>query len=237
MSGPDALRIVVVFPRLLGTYGDAGNATVLARRAQSFGLAAEIVTVEVGEPVPTSGDIYLLGGGEDANQLAAGRGIEADGGLVTAIDAGAVVLAVCAGFQLLGEPGLGILDVSTQPMAARAVGNVRARVCDLDPPLADPVLIGFENHRGGTVLGPNARPLSRVEAGTGNDVGAGHDGVVSGRIYATYLHGPVLAINPSLADHLLGLVAGALPERPPGSDAAVDRMRAERLAVIARERA
>ena len=194
--------------------------------------------VDVGDPIPTGGDIYLLGGGEDANQLAAARSIEADGGLVTAIDGGAVLLAVCAGFQILGTPGLGLLDIQTKRMATRAVGNVVGRACPVKPPLRDASLIGFENHRGGTTLGAGLSPLSVVDHGVGNSVGNGvaADGVVSGRIYGTYLHGPILAMNPALADHLLGLVVGDLPELLPGSDAATDRMRADRLAVVDAER-
>ncbi len=76
--------------------------------------------------------------------------------------------------------------------------------------LADPVLTGFENHRGLTELGPSAQPLARVETGIGN--GDGTEGAISGSIVATYLHGPVLARNPSLADHLLGMVTGVAQE-------------------------
>ena len=64
-----------------------------------------------------------------------------------------------------------------------------------------PTMTGFENHGGVTTLGPEARPLSRTVVGVGN--GAGTEGAWSGRVVGTYLHGPVLARNPSLADRLL----------------------------------
>ena len=78
-------------------------------------------------------------------------------------------------------------------------------------------LTGFENHRGGTVLGPAASPLSAVVKGAGNRAGDGFDGAIQGSVVATYMHGPCLARNPELADLLLSKVVGelsplALPE-------------------------
>ncbi|MCW2717776.1 MAG: cobQ 2 [Pseudonocardia sp.] len=88
----------------------------------------------------------------------------------------------------------------------RAVGEV---VAAPDPALLRCPLTGFENHLGATTLGPDATPLGRVERGFGNGVGDGAEGAVQGRVIATYLHGPVLARNPELADLLLGWVVGA----------------------------
>ncbi len=104
--------------------------------------------------------------------------------------------------------GLGLLDLATAPGPRRAVGEVVAR-CEL----ADVgLLTGFANHRGATTLGAGARPLGRVLAGPGNDTRSrrrhGLEGAIGGNVVATYLHGPVLARNPALADHLLGRVTG-----------------------------
>jgi CobQ-like glutamine amidotransferase family enzyme len=91
----------------------------------------------------------------------------------------------------------------------------------------DQRLTGFENHRGGTVLGPAAAPLAKVISGAGNRDGDGFDGVVQGSIVATYLHGPCLARNPQLADQLLSRVVGELAPIELGE---VDQLRRERLA-------
>ncbi|GAB4697645.1 hypothetical protein MOKP118_10680 [Mycobacterium avium subsp. hominissuis] len=88
-------------------------------------------------------------------------------------------------------------------------------------------LTGFENHRGGTVLGPAAAPLGAVVKGAGNRAGDGFDGVVQGSVVATYMHGPCLARNPQLADLLLGKVVGGLPELQMPE---VELLRRERLA-------
>ena len=88
-------------------------------------------------------------------------------------------------------------------------------------------LTGFENHRGGTVLGAEARPLAAVTKGAGNRDGDGIDGAVQGSVVATYLHGCCLARNPELADYLLSQVVGPLSGL---ALAEVDQLRRERLA-------
>ena len=231
-GGSSVLLIVHVYPHLLGTYGDAGNALVLYRRALARGIPAEIVAVHPGEPLPRTGDVYLLGGGEDAKQTAAAQELRADGGLAVAAEHGAAIFGICAGYQLLGQtflgvggvpaPGLGLLDVRTDRLEHRAVGNVLA---DPSAELGLPPLIGFENHGGATYLGPDAEPLGRVRIGVGNGQG-GHEGAVQGSIYGTYLHGPALALNPALADRVLGHAAGELP---PIDDTLVDELRRHRL--------
>ena len=250
-----AVRIVHIYPNLLGTYGDAGNALVLRYRVAARRMPCELVTVEVGQPVPREGDIYLLGGGEDAKQTAAAQALSADGALVAAAGRGAVVLGICAGYQLLGTTflgvggrpadGLSLLDVTTGRLARRAVGNVLVRSLPGPDGTRLPDLIGFENHGGATHIGPTARALGRVEIGVGNGDGSpngpgalpagnghgpGHDGrtegAVQGRIYGTYLHGPVLALNPALADRLIADVAGPLGEI---DDTLVERFRRHRL--------
>ncbi|MGH8891300.1 MAG: glutamine amidotransferase, partial [Acidothermaceae bacterium] len=123
MRAESALRVVSIYPTLLGTYGDGGNLRVLAQRARARGYDVEAIELDAGEPVPATADLYLLGGGEDDAQVAAARTLRRDDGFRSAVSAGAVVFAVCAGYQLLGEqfpgaegvlePGLALLDVST----------------------------------------------------------------------------------------------------------------------------
>jgi lipid II isoglutaminyl synthase (glutamine-hydrolysing) len=230
-----ALRLVSIYPVLLGTYGDGGNLRILATRARARGYDVEAIELDAGEPVPDGADLYLLGGGEDDAQVAAARSLRADGGLARAAANGAVVFGVCAGYQLLGamfpgsdgvpEPGLELLDVTTDRLPRRAVGELLAVPCaaGLEQPLT-----GYENHAGATHLGSGARPLARVEAGVGN--GSIFEGAVQGRVLGTYLHGPALARNPELADLLLTWVVGEA--LPPWVQADVDALRAERLGAV-----
>ncbi len=236
--GPSSLRLVWVYPDLLSTYGDRGNLLVLLRRARLRGIEAESVLVNADEPVPRSGDIYLMGGGEDLPQILAARRLRADGGLAAAAAADAVVFAVCAGYQVLGaefggtegQPvtGLGILDIRSGRGERRGVGEI---VADVDPELGVPRLTGFENHQGVTVLGPGVRPLARVTVGVGN--GDGTEGAYAGRVLGTYLHGPALVRNPGLADLLLTWAAGPLDPLDAAEENWARRLREERLTAVA----
>lgn len=235
---PDAAIIALVRPSWLGTYGDGGNALVLARRLRWRGIAAEILEVDGHDGVPLTSDFVVLGGGEDEAQTALARDARIRRSVTAAANAGAVVFGVCAGFQLLGtrfvtfdgecHDGLGLLDAVTErALPERAVGELLAR-SSLDG-IGD--LTGFENHGGSTSLGPGTPPLARVVVGTGNGDGSGTEGAVADRVVATYLHGPVLARNPALADHLLTLGTGPLP---PLEVPEVEQLRAERIAAARR---
>ena len=236
--GPSALRLVWVYPDLLSTYGDRGNLLVLERRARLRGLHVESVLVNADQPVPRQGDIYLMGGGEDLPQILAARRLRADGGLAAAAEGGAVVFAVCAGYQLLGtefggeegQPvaGLEILDIRSGRGERRGVGEILA---DVDPALGLPPLTGFENHQGVTRRGPGVAPLARVLTGVGN--GDGTEGVWARRVIGTYLHGPVLVRNPGLADLLLSWVAGRLPPLTAREEHWTQELRDQRLAAVA----
>jgi CobQ-like glutamine amidotransferase family enzyme len=237
-AGRDSrLRIVWVYPDLLSTYGDRGNLLVLSRRAGLRGIDVEAVEVNSDQPVPAGGDIYLLGGGEDLPQILAANRLRADAGLARAASGGAVVFAVCAGYQLLGDsfggvegepvPGLGILDISSGRGQRRGVGEL---VADADPELSVPRLTGFENHQGITRIGSAARPLGRVSLGVGN--GDGTEGAYAGKVLGTYMHGPALARNPGLADLLISWVAGRLPPLASADEDWAGQLRAERLTAV-----
>jgi hypothetical protein len=228
------LRVGFVYPELLGTYGDRGNAVVLVQRAAWRGHPAELVEVPAGAPVPGGLDVYLFGGGEDDPMHLAGAGLrESKAAIEAAVAGGAVVLAVCGGFQLVGHrylaadgtvlEGIGLLDLETRAGPTRLIGEV---VVDPDPPL--PRLTGFENHWGRTTLGPGLAPLGRVVTGGGNGDGQHVEGARAGRIVGTYLHGPVLARNPALADQLLADALGVDALEPLDTELE-GRLRAERL--------
>ena len=231
-------------PEVLGTYGDTGNALILAERARRRGIDAEVVHVGLTDDIPDSLDIYTLGGGEDTAQALAADKFRGTSGLARALGAGRPLLAICASLQVLGHwyedarglrvSGMGVLDITTRPQGHRAIGELVSE--PLLEGLTQP-LTGFENHGGGTVLGPDAAPLGRVISGVGNGTPKGcepgdvaHDGVVQSSIIATYMHGPVLARNPELADLLLARATGCdlVPLEVPG----VAELRAERLAGV-----
>jgi CobQ-like glutamine amidotransferase family enzyme len=246
-SGDRALAIALLFPNLLGTYGDGGNAVVLRKRLEWRGIDATIVTVDAGDPVPDSCDIYLLGGGEDGPQTQAARELGQQGPVHRAVAKGAVVFAVCAGMQIVGHhfpdnegrtvTGLGLLDCETvRTDEPRAVGELLVEADPRLPGLGR--LTGFENHGGRTRLGPEATSIGPVGAGVGN--GDGSEGVrpvdlARGKVLGTYLHGPALARNPKLADLLLAWALDTtIDELAPLADAdrEADLLRSDRFRAV-----
>ena len=236
MSRP--VEIVLVYQSLLGIYGDRGNGMVLRQRLAWRDIDAVLTEVEPGDPVPASGTVYLLGGGEDAAQVSAVAGLKADGHLFEAMERGAVLFAVCAGYQIAGKTftvgehddvmeGLGLLDVNTRRGPERAVGEILARWTRPDG--TESLITGFENHGGFTTLGADATPLARMEIGVGN-ADDGTEGAVQGKVIGTYPHGPILARNPDLADHLLELGLGH--ELDPLPNPELDELRRQRIAAV-----
>lgn len=241
MGTDSRVRIAMVFPEVLGTYGDGGNAAALVHRTRVRGIECDVINVGLDEAVPAEADIYLLGGGEDAAMMVAWEQLHTTKVLADAVGRGAACLGVCAGLQLLGHhftgpdgrrhDGLGLLDVTSERLnGPRAVGEVLA-----EAPAGSSLgfLTGFENHRGDARLGPAAHALGHAVRGTGNGID-GLEGAVQGKIIGTYLHGPVLPRNPALADQLLGWVVGSLPAY---EHAAVAELREERrVAALGRRR-
>jgi hypothetical protein len=209
------LTIVHLLPELLGTYGDRGNVEILSWRLSQRNIPHEVLTIGVADEIPQTADLYLLGGGEDDAQIAAREILDRHGVMRKAINRGAHIFAVCAGFQLLGSifpasgdremPGLGILPIETLPGSPRSVGELLA-----EPTIPIGTLTGFENHAGQTRFLEEAQPLGRVFRGIGNGLGSSEDGIVTYQVTATYMHGPALARNPDLADWILERKLGVL---------------------------
>ena len=235
------LTIGLVLPDVLGTYGDDGNALVLRERARRRGIEASVERILLHDDIPSSHDLYTLGGGEDSAQLLAAARLSASPGLQAAAADGRPIFAVCAGLQVLGHTfrahgneveGVGLLDVTTAPLTRRATGELASEPtrAGITAELFEP-LTGFENHMGATVLGPDAAALGRVTRGVGNGAdGEKVDGVVQGSVIATYMHGPALARNPQLADLLIARALDIpLAELEPLELDAVTKLREERL--------
>lgn len=199
-----SLTIVCLLPELLNTNGDAANARVLVQRARWAGIPADVVDVHAAEDLPAVIDAVVIGSGTDAD-LAVTRDalLPMSERLRRLVTAGVPVLAVGTGWELLSwgiELGEGTVIEGLGLVAGRAVAAVNRATDDLVVTTKFGRLVGFENHAR-AYTGAEASPLGRVVHGTGN--GSGQDGLVMGDVFCTHLHGPVLARNPRLADHLL----------------------------------
>jgi CobQ-like glutamine amidotransferase family enzyme len=215
------LRVCALYPDLLNIYADRGNLLLLERRCAWRGIGFELAGAGLGDPLdPDAHDLFYIGGGQDRDQaLCALDMVQTKrDALHAAADRGAVVFAVCGGYQLLGHayamgderlPGVELVDLETvRAEGPRLIGNVAIELDD------GQVLAGFENHGGRTRLGPDAKPLGRVLRGHGNDGRSGYEGVRGGArdtVVGTYLHGPLLPKNAHFADWLTATALGIAP--------------------------
>ena len=240
MSGREStVTVGLLFPDLLGTYGDSGNAVILAQRLRWRGIEADVRHRRVRRPGARQLRAVRRrrrrgpapGAGRPAARAARRRPAGPSrrrwrGG------AGRVRRAADPRRQLRGpgrgrgrRAGSGRLRHPAGPRRRGPSGRSWSTRC---AGLGLPPLSGYENHAGVTSVGPGASPSGRVRRGVGNGDGSGADGVWAGRVFGTYLHGPVLARNPALADLLLQWAVGDLA---PLDDREEQALRAERLAV------
>lgn len=222
---PAELVIAHLFPDLLNLYGDGGNVRILEQRLRWRGIPVEVKRVNHGETVDLSDvDLVMLGGGPDREQrLASAELMGMREQLHAYVEGGGVLLAICGGYQILGHEwllgdevvkGLGIVDMTTE----RAAGGSGDRLIDnivLTSPLAKRPVVGYENHAGRTHLGAGVEPFGAVASATGhgNNDADKQDGVRYKNVVGTYLHGPLLAKNPEVADDLLARALDRLAAR------------------------
>ncbi len=226
------LRLLALYPEQMNIYADRGNILFLRQRCEWRGIDFAYAAAGPGEGFDPGGhDLLYLGGGQDRDQRAVAADMVAGKRepIAAAVDDGAVLLAVCGGYQLLGHsyqlgeeklPGLGLVDLETvREPGPRLIGNVAIEVDLGDGPRT---VAGFENHGGRTYLGDGAEPLGRVISGFGNNGRDGFEGVRQGNLIGTYLHGPLLPKNAWLADRLIALALerryGSIPNLEPLDD-------------------
>ena len=237
------MKVVIghLYPDYLNIYADRGNIAVFERRAAWRGIELEVEEIGPGDDVRADAyDLLYIGGGQDREQALIAPDLAAKGESVkAAVEAGAALLAVCGGYQLLGQfyrdrsgaelPGVGLFPLHTVAGERRMIGDVLLE-CELEPGVRR-TLAGFENHAGRTYLDDGAEPLGRVVAGFGNDGESGFEGCRVGRALGTYLHGPLLPRNPWLADWLLAQALAHRLGEAPALDDLSDELEAEAHAV------
>lgn len=197
-----------LYPDLLNLYGDRGNIQCLVKRCQWRGIEAEVKTFELDDKISFNGlDIVLLGGGSDREQMLVCEKLrQIRGEFKGYVEDNGVVIAICGGYQLLGEyyktekgmiQGLELVDMCTEQGEGRLISNIV-----LKSELFDMPVVGFENHGGRTDIRGN-KPLGKVLYGEGNNGQSKEEGIVYKNVIGTYLHGPLLPKNPQLADWLI----------------------------------
>jgi len=207
------LNIGWLYPKQMSTYGDRGNILTIAKRCEWRGIKAKLIEIEPGQILKKgTADFYFFGGGQDQAQSLVAEDLKKNkkSALSHDTEAGAVLLGVCGGYQLIGHfyqptvgkeiSGIGLLDVYTEAGERRMIGNI---VVETDPKLVKTELVGFENHSGRTFLQKGTSHLGKVLIGYGNNGEDRLEGAWKRNIFGCYLHGPLLPKNPRFADFLI----------------------------------
>lgn len=231
-----SIVVVHLYPRELGINGDVGNVMALQKRAQWRGMPITVHDHEVGGTLPAEAHLVHIGSGPVSGQDA----VRDDLGRVTPqlrawAAAGVPFLAIAGGWQLLGRELValdGTVSAGAGVFPTRAVLTTERRVGEV---VAGDIA-GFENHGSVTELLDGAEPFVQITHREG--AAPGPDGVVVGSSIGTNLHGPLLPMNPTVADRLLA-AAAALASVPMGEDddrirTVDDRAARSRAAVRAR---
>lgn len=207
------LNICHLYPDILNLYGDRGNIITMKRRLEARGIGVSIEECSIGQPIDIDKtDIFFIGGGQDFEQevllrdLASGKGRD----ICTAVEEKKVFLAICGGYQMLGQyyktwdgnqlDFIGAIDIHTIGAKERMIGNYMYRTT---PESGGTVVVGFENHSGKTYLGAGVAPLGMMLKGYGNNGEDQTEGARYKNVFATYSHGSLLPKNPVLADFIL----------------------------------
>ena len=223
------LNVCHLYGNLMNTYSDIGNILVMQYFAQKIGVDFNIDIVSLYDEFdPNKYDFVLFGGAQDFEQAIVSKDLQTKKeALQQYIENDGVFLAICGGYQLLGQyyvdangqkiTGAGILPHYTEAPAAdeeRFIGNIK-----IYNSLFDEEYIGFENHSGRTYLGEGEEPLGKVVSGHGNNGKDNGEGVMYKNTFGTYFHGPILPRNNKLAIHLLNkALANRFGENAPVAD-------------------
>ena len=218
------IKLVHIYPREMSIYGDLGNTRALASRLRWHGYEPVIHQHHPGSDFPADAHLVLGGGGQDSGQARVEDDLAHNAEVLSALAAdGTPMLMICGMYQLFGNafitvegdrlPGIGILDVTTQGNAKRMVGPVVLGTAYGD-------VVGYENHSGSTQLAAGQQAFGTVRSGMGNNGTDATEGAVTGNVFGSYLHGPLLPANPRFADALIKLAV----ERALGKPFAPERI-------------
>lgn len=204
------LNICHLYPDLLNVYGDVGNILILKHRAEKRGIKVNLINLSLNDEFDAENtDILFFGGGQDFEQSIVSDDLKTikKPMLKKYIEDEKVVIAICGGYQLLGNyyiapngekiDGLGILDIYTESGENRFIGNTVIYNEEFNE-----TYVGFENHSGRTYIN-GLKPLGKCLHGYGNNGEDGYEGCIYKNTYCTYFHGSLLSKNPELADRFL----------------------------------
>ena len=211
-----SLKFLHLFPSQLGLNGETGNLDCLVQRLKWAGVDSKVQIFDGTGQVPNDPDAVFIGSGTLAGAIEALEALRPEAGnLVKLAESGVPFLALGLGWEILGESitltdGKVLQGIAIFPSkSARTTERASAECFGFD--VSGNLTTGYANHSSEIELLQDARPLIELVAGFGNSsrIDAKRlsgEGAVLGNLMAARLNGPLLAINPHLADRFLQIV-------------------------------
>lgn len=154
------LNVAHLYGNLLNTYGDNGNILMMKYVGEKLGAKMTFDIVSVGDDFDKElYDIVFFGGGQDYEQSIVAKDLPSKRDAIDQyIQDNKVILAICGGFQLLGQyyiqangvriDGIGVMGHYTLNQENnRYIGDIKIHNEEFNE-----TYYGFENHQGRTFL-------------------------------------------------------------------------------------
>jgi CobQ-like glutamine amidotransferase family enzyme len=211
------IRILHLAAHELNLNGEKGNLFCLQQRLRWSGLDCEISYDPEQSSIPRKIDAVFIGSGTESGADQAQLNLEIHRDLLRDLaKSGAPFLALGLGWEILGQSikfvdGVEVSGLGIFPSRSERV--VRRVSCESSGYDSSGVLTtGYANHQSDITLDSGVRALVQLDAGHGNSstldfASVPGEGILHGNLMAARLNGPLLPMNPHLADQFIDLMA------------------------------
>lgn len=220
------LLAVHLYPKTLKLNGEIGNLRALEFRLSKLGYQLDVVATELSESLPATRPAFIfIGSGTLTATKLAAADLRSKADVIRHwIDSGTKVLAVGAGFDLVSRGltladgqvlfGLALTDTKHEIAANHLVGEV----------VATGDIAGFVNWNRIVHRDTESFALTEVTASEEAALVGYTDGYKDGIVLASNIQGPLLPMNPKLADVFLSWI---IDDYEPVTDLEVDQLAAK----------
>ena len=210
---PKCIKIEVLYPEFCNLYGDRGNIDYLAQKIELCGYETELINTRLkDEPAFLNQQVDMLYIGpctERAQELILKRLREFKNEIISIIDKGTVILATGNGFELFGEgieavngeilPALAFFPFTSKRFDGLRYNEITKGIFGSVP------VCGFKNQLSHS-YGNIKYPFLEITEGSGLNPKSNSEGLHVNNLFATYLLGPLLALNPPFSEEILKLL-------------------------------